>query len=174
MCKKRGIQWTIPLSWAAGTAKLLQQICPSLWSCYIPNAETPSMWNTKDSPLPLQRCMDLGRYSLCFERGHCYTYPETGEKSILCFKLLALTSCLGKLFEKMINHRLLHFLESNSLTHTSAGSERVGPPPTISYALRQKSVNLLLISSFSYLRSLTWRRHTILHEGLGYWETSHT
>ncbi|GBM39890.1 hypothetical protein AVEN_14871-1, partial [Araneus ventricosus] len=52
--------------------------------------------------------------------------PDKDPSNPSNYRPIALTSCLCKLLEKMINHRLLYFLEVNNLLHSSQSGFRKG------------------------------------------------
>ncbi|GBN78441.1 hypothetical protein AVEN_130615-1 [Araneus ventricosus] len=63
--------------------------------------------------------------------------PGKDPKNPSNYRPIALTCCLCKILERMINRRLVYYLETNLSPHPRVGSERVGAPLTTCLLLKQ-------------------------------------
>lgn len=110
----------------------------------------------------------------CLERGHYNSYSETEQGSLFCFELPALTNCLCKVFEKMINRQLPHFLESNKLLDPyQCGFIECRSTTDHLIHIETQICESFVHKQFFCLYSLLWKRLMIPHDGLEYLKTSH-
>lgn len=69
-----------------------------------------------------------GRFPDSWKEGIVVPIPKHGEKRQLAtsYRPITLLSCIGKIYERMVNHRLITFLEQNSLLHPDQHAFRAG------------------------------------------------
>lgn len=173
MYKIWGVQLIILLSWTTDISKLLQQFRPGIWLSSIWNVG--KNYHSKCKKLYSVLCnLILWRHSFLLEKSHCHTYFKQGKDSffVTSYWPIALTSCLYKLFNKIINCWLVHFLETVYLILTNAVFQKVDPPLTTWCISRQRSETLSFISTFSSQWFSIWKRCMTPHDYLAYCDSS--